>query len=1037
MPPLAIRLLGPFQVTLNSQPITNFAYDKVRALLAYLAVEADHFHRRETLATLFWPDHSPKLARQNLRQSLATLRRAIKDRDASPPFLLVDGDTVQFNRSDNIWLDVAALCAHLKASEHTHPHPTLETCPHCIRHLEEAVALYRGDFLVDLLLGDSDAFETWAVTCRERLRTQALTALYHITRHYLRQGAYSQAQTYALRQVELAPYHEEAHRQLMRILARTGQRSAALAQYETCCRILTEELGVEPAQQTQALYERIRSAGKTSPHNLPPPLTSLIGREGDLQQLAERLATPNCRLLTLTGLGGIGKTRLALQTAQEHIGVFLHGVYFVPLAALSSDEFLASTIADALGLSFSGEKDPQTQLLNYLRAKEMLLVLDSFEHLLSSPDQERRGENLLLDILKVAPEVKIMVTSRERLNLQAEWVFEVRGLAFPKKILNEEIENYSAIQLFFRRARRVEREFSLSDATKTVVGRICQLVEGLPLGIELAAASVATLSCEQIATQIERNRDTLATTMRDVPARHRSIRAVFEHSWNLLTEDEQRVFRKLTVFRGGFETKAAQSVAEASFRILSALVDKSLIRRTPEERYEIHDLLRQYAAEKLHERPHEKEKTQERHCEYYAAFVQQKAEHLKEDQQKEALAKTSVEIENIRTAWQQAVAWGREGALEKFLIGLYRFYDMRSWFQEALAVFSEAATSLETSFGSADQITGRKAIILGNLLSRQGWFSYRLGFSEQAKAFLQKSLPILRRTDAQWELATALNELGIVNYRSGEHVRAKQLYQEGLAIARKLGHHRKLAIILNNLGNVCRALGEYAQAGEFLQENLEIMRALGDQFSSANSLNNLGEVYRAQGKYLEAKQYYQESLIIRREIGDQMGVAVSLNNLGGVAHTLGEYKKARSLLQESLEIFTELSTQRERAYPLSIMGRVARDLGDYREALTYYQEALKLCMEVLNVPKALDILAEIASLLAKARKKEKTVELLTLVIHHSATHKETRCEAEGTLSELEAELPPEVVAVARKRGQRRKLEDVVEEMLSQKEDILF
>ncbi len=245
----------------------------------------------------------------------------------------------------------------------------------------------------------------------------------------------------------------------------------------------------------------------------------------------------------------------------------------------------------------------------------------------------------------------------------------------------------------------------------------------MPLGIELAAASVATFPCDQIAAQIERNLDISATAMRDVPERHRSMRAVFEHSWNLLSEEEQRVFRKLTVFRGGFEAQAARKVVGASSWVLSALVDKSPVHETSEERYEVHELLRQCAAEKLRQHPGEKGEAQERHCEYYAAFVGRKAELLKGDRQKTALAEMGVEIENVRAAWQQAVAQGREEALEQSLIGLYQFYDIRSWFREGLAVFSQAAARLQDSPGATDQATGRRAIILGNLLSRQGWFS--------------------------------------------------------------------------------------------------------------------------------------------------------------------------------------------------------------------------------------------------------------------------------------------------------------------------
>ncbi len=1023
MSQLAIRLLGPFQVTLDSNPITRFGYDKVRALLAYLAVEAEFPHRREALAALFWPDQPPKLARQSLRQSLSNLRRTIKDQDNSPPFLLVEGDTIQFNRSGSTWLDTGAFQAHLqKVNGHSHPHPGVETCPACIRHLEEAVNLYGGDFLDGLLVSDSIEFEDWAMIRREQFRVQVLTALHHVTRHYFRRGKYTQAQVYALRQVEMESYREEAHRQLMRLLARSGQRSAALAQYETCRRILAEELGVEPVQKTQALYERIRSAGEARPHNLPPQLTPLIGREAELQQIGERLADPDCRLLTLAGPGGIGKTRLALEAAAEQLGIFLHGVYFVPLAASSSTEFIVPAIANALDFSFSGRKAPQEQLLNYLREKEMLLVLDNFEHLIE-------GASLLVDILQSAPEVKIVLTSRERLHVRAEWVFDVRGLAFPEEHITEGGEDYSAVRLFCERVRRVDGGFTLSATSTPAAVRVCQLVEGMPLGVELAAASAVFFSCEQIAAQIARNLDALESKMRDVPERHRSVRAVFEHSWKLLSKEERGVFRKLALFRGGFDAQAAQVVAGAARWVLSTLVSKSLLRQTPGERYEMHELLRQYAAEKLGEHSQEKDETRDRHCEYYAEFLYQRTEQLKGERQKESLAEINDEIENVRASWQQAVARRKDVALEKSILSLRRFYEMRSWFQEGLSISGRAAASLEIAFAPVDQITGRKAIVLGLLLSQQGWYSHRLGLSGEARTLLQKSLAILRRQGIRRELAMVLNESGVVAYRAGDYIGARQFYEESIAVCRKLDESRELAVALSNLGNVCRALGEYKQARKFLRESVDVFRECGDQYSMAVSLNNLGEVFRARGDRLKARQCYQEGLAVRREIGDQMGIAVSLTNLGGVAQVLGEYEESKRLSQESLDIFVELKNRREIAYPLHILGLAARDLEEYDEALAYYQEALKICQETQHAAKALDILKDVSFLLVKKGEKKQAVELVVLVLCHSATQKETRRNAKDILSGLEAELSPETIANARKHGQERKLEGLMREII--------
>ncbi|MBN1993071.1 MAG: tetratricopeptide repeat protein [Anaerolineae bacterium] len=1011
--------------------MTAFAYNKVRALLAYLAVEAEHFHRRETLATLFWPDQTPKLARQNLRQSLATLRRAINDQNVSPPFLLIDGDTVQFNCSNQTWLDVADFRTHLEADGHVHPYPDIESCQSCIQHMAQAVALYKGEFLADLLLGDSVEFETWAIACRERFHIQALTALYHLTRHHLRRGEYNQAQTYALQQMELDPYREEAHRQLMRILACTGQRGAALTQYETCCRILSEELGAEPSRQTQALYKRIRSAGTRCPHNLPPQLTSLIGREGELQYLAEHLANPNCRLLILTGLGGIGKTRLALQSAQEHIGIFLHGVYFVPLAALSSSEFLASTIADALGLSFSGEEDPQTQLVNYLREKEILLVLDSFEHLLASPVTEKAGLDLLLEILKIAPEVKIMVTSRQRLNLQAEWVFKVQGLAFPQKNFEKgnfhqaSIESYSAVQLFFKRARRVEREFSLSGATTATVGRICQLAEGMPLAIELAAASVATLSCEQIAAQIESSLDTLTTTMRDVPERHRSVRAVFKHSWQLLAEAEQRVFRKLTIFRGGFTAQAARQVAQATPEVLSNLINKSLLQQDASGRYGIHELLRQFAAEELNNYPAEKETALERRCTYYADFLHQRAAPLNINFHPEILAEIGVEIENIRAAWQWAVTQAKLEAVEPCLESLYQFYWARNWFHEGKQVFAQAE-EVALAAGQND------SLLLAKIWTRQAEFESWLAHYDGAKIRLKNSIRVCRTLQEQDELALALQLLGRVHYWQGEHVPAKERFEESLTLYRQTDNKAGMALSLNNLANTIGDLSaDYDQAQSLYQESLALAREIDDRFGIARALINQGAVAQEIGNYPEAQQLYRESLEVYQKIGYRYGQSAALNYLGQVTSLLGEHVAAKTFLQQSFDLSQETGDHRSMADCLKQLGNVACRMDAYPEAKEYFAEALNLVMEIQADQMALDILIGVANLFQQQGKQESALELLAFVIHQSQGSQERKNRAQALVPKCEAGLSPPVITRCRERGESQILAEIVAAVLAE------
>ncbi|HEX9074395.1 MAG TPA: BTAD domain-containing putative transcriptional regulator, partial [Anaerolineae bacterium] len=445
---LMLNLLGPLQITLDGAPITTFQSDKARALLLYLAVESDRPHRREELTGLLWPDVPEQTARHNLRQTLFNVRQAIHDSKAKNPHLFITREEIQFNVESDHALDVAT-CAALLAACDTHPHPDPETCADCAGRRRQAAEMYRGRFLQQFFLEDSAAFEEWALLRREALHQQALDALMRLARHYEQRADFEQARRFALRELELDPWREEAHRQVMRALAASGQRSAALVQYETCRRVLADELGIEPSEETRALYEQIRSgklgpeiptSQRTSTSNLPTPLTPFVGRERELQDLEQLLGDSQCRIITLVGPGGIGKTRLALELAAHQQHTFGHGATFVSLASLTSPALMVSVIAQALGTTFVGSNDPKQQLFHYLADKQMLLLVDNVEHLLE-------GVDLLAELLQHAPALKILATSREPLDLSGEWVFQVEGLTVP---LDEPVggfQDFSAVAL--------------------------------------------------------------------------------------------------------------------------------------------------------------------------------------------------------------------------------------------------------------------------------------------------------------------------------------------------------------------------------------------------------------------------------------------------------------------------------------------------------------------------------------------------------------------------------------------------------------
>lgn len=1060
---LRLTLLGKLRIAYDDIPVSGFVSSKAEALLCYLAVTG-RAHFRQSLIGLLWGDMPETEAKANLRVVLSNLRRLVG------PHLSITRQTVGFNAESAYWLDVEAFLAELAPSAaETH-----------VDRLRAAVNLYRGDFLDGFYLREAPAFEEWVLAQRERFRGLALNALHTLAIDFANQGesGHAAAIGYTTHLLALDPWREEAHRQLMLLLARSGQYSAALAQFETCRRMLAEELAVEPSQETTALYERIRaaSARPRRPLHLPSQATPFVGREAELAAIRSRLANPACRLLTLVGPGGVGKTRLAVQAAGEQRHRFFEGVYVAPLAPITSASLLVPTIANALELSFFGAEDPKIQLLNYLRHKEMLLVLDNFEHLADE------GTDLIAEICRSSPEIKLLVTSRVRLNLHSEWLLEIRGLTFPEgeedgrtgrpettpgEATAPELERYSAVELFLQSVRRTQAGFSPGPEDLAAVVRICRLVDGLPLGIELAAAWVRSLSCQEIEREIERSLSFLATTWRDVPERHRSLRAVFDHSWRLLSEAERDVFRKLAVFRGGFRREAAAQVAGASLPVLSALVDKSFLRLDGDGRYERHVLLWQYSQEKLRQVPKERLQAEMRHSQYYAAFLAQRAGALAGEQQEQSLTEIVADIENVRAAWQWAVEHEQVKTIGQALEGLYLTYDLRSWFQEGEAMFGQAAAALASAGNPGHPPGGPQALTRGKVMARQGWFAYRLGHYEAARRLLRQSLGDFRQLDERVEMANALNHLGNVALYLGEFDEAQKLYEESLATKRAINDRRGMASSLTNLGNVAYSLGKLEEAQQLHEQSLALYREFGDQHGMALSLNNLGNVVNARGQHETAKQLLQEGLQCSQQIGDQFVMALSLINLGSVDYYLKVFPAARARFQESLKICTGIGDRRGVALSYQHLGLVAEEMGQFWEARQQYHESLAIFKEIGDrrgavislvglgnaacklgrapysdaeqhylealqtaagiqaTPLVLGGLFGVARLRRARGELEPALELTALVLHHSAIDPEDREKAKQLQAELVSELPPESVAAAQRRGRDRKLEDAV------------
>jgi predicted ATPase/DNA-binding SARP family transcriptional activator len=908
---LSLGVLGSLQVLIDDTPATMFESDKVCALLVYLAVEADRPHRRESLVGLLWPDCPEQIARHNLRQALFNLRLAIGDHAASPPYLLISRDAIQFNRASDFSLDLAQFDAICRTCQEDRNRGIEDGSIRAAR-LEEMVKLYRGEFLQHFFLEDSAEFEEWALVQRESLHQHVLDACSYLADYYELHGDYPAARRHALRQLELDPWREEAYCQMMRALALDGQRTAALAQYETCRRVLAEELDLQPSANTRELVEQIRagtlkikgespSSVPTAPiHNLPVPLTSFLGRAQELMELDRLIANPECRCISLVGPGGIGKTRLALQAAEQHRADFAHGVAFIPLAPVGSAEAAIPAIAGAIHLYFYGPNDPKVQFLNYLCEKQMLLILDNVEQLLTEGSPQAVFVELILEILRRAPGVKLLVTSREVLNLQEEWVFEVGGLTFPEAQQTERLDEYAAVALFIQRARHASPGFAFNEAGLAGIAHICRLVEGMPLAIELAATWLRTLSPAEIAQEIEGSLDVLSASLRDLPERHRSMRVVFDRSWQRLSAKEQQVLAQLSVFRGGFSRQAAEQVAGASLPVLSTLVNRTLLRRAAAGRYQLHVLVRQYSATHLEADPQARAAAQKRHYDCFLALAEAGEQQLKGRSQLEWLGRLEQERDNLRVAL--------EWALERDQVALgddelaLRLSGALRWFWRMCGHFHEGISWLTKSL---QQRPEGRTVARAVALSGKSTLTYALGDLGAACRLAEESATICRELGDQRGLAEALSFIGIALVWQGEANLGQARLEEALAICREAGDRWGEARALHWLGGYLANYGGDPTGRAMLERSAAILEDLGEKFVLAGVVTSLGSVDVGLGDYAAARARFEHGLAIAREIKHPRGMANAIINLGCVCRIVGDYSVAQSHLEEALQVHQE------------------------------------------------------------------------------------------------------------------------------------
>jgi predicted ATPase/DNA-binding SARP family transcriptional activator len=883
-------------------------------------------HSREKLAALFWPESDAPTGRAALRNTLTQLRAALTAPDPASRHaakngdhhLLIERDSVGFDFDSEYDLDLSNLQPHSAPLRG----PGLPTTTQPIESLRTVVSLYRGDFLEGFSLSDAPAFDEWASFQREAWHRRMNEAFERLTAWQLERRELSEGIETAARWIAHDALNEAAHRRLMELHLAAGDREAARRAYETCRATLAKELNIPPAPETEALAERIRELVRTRTEpalrvvrpkrepfdNLPAPVTSFVGREAELNDLSDRLRRADVRLVTLTGPGGIGKTRLALQVAAELRADFADGLCFVSLAPLRDPALVPPTLAHVLGVSEAAH-DPLQRVKSELRDRQMLLLLDNFESVLDAAP-------LLTELLQAAPGLKMLVTSRAVLHLYGEHEFPVPPLP-----------SDPAVRLFTDRAQAVRPEFRITPANVFAVAEICTRLDGLPLAIELAAACVKLFPPAVLLARLEHGLHWLASGARDVPARHQTLRDAIAWSYDLLDEPERALFRRLAAFVGGCTAEAAEAVignpgprsaAERGWGLaahqlpntifdgLSSLVDKSLLKQVDTDgqpRFAMLETIRDYALEQL-SASGEMDAIRRRHSAFFIQLAEASVAKILGAEQAEWLDRLSAEHDNLRSALTWTLSSEEEaeaeaglrlaGALTWFWHWRGHWTEGRRWIAQALAHGPEPGAPAMRRLSRARALFGA------------GVLAWAQSDYPTARAHLEASLDLAPSGSDPFTRAHALGALGLVLLYQNEPAQAEPLLNESLALFRGLENPFGIGVTLVRLGIVAQLQSNWKHSEALYTESLALYRALGNTWGIAISLASLAEAKVGQREFDRADGLYAESIGLFKALNSPWYLALAVAGYAGVVAERGQLERAACLLASVDAAFTSL-----------------------------------------------------------------------------------------------------------------------------------
>lgn len=922
---LTIKLLGQFEICANGEPLA-LPTRASQTLAAWLLLKPGITHRREHVAGTIWPDSTEKNARGNLRHALWELRQVIPD-----GYVQADQMSITWRSGAAYQLDVDLLLQNGEANKSA-------------AQVALAVTAYGGELLPGF-------YEDWVSLERERLHARFEERSARLLELLLAEQRWRDALEQAERWIALGHTPEPAYRALMTAHAALGDLAGVSKAWQRCVDALGRELGVPPSPETAGLYERYRSGFRPDkmtewqdgrvhsnsprhplalpplhPSTLPAQTTPFVGRAREVAALRELLADPTQRLVTILGAGGMGKSRLALAVAAGEQENFPDGVCFVPLAAVENPAALASAILAALPTQYQNDtRPPQQQLLAHLAGRRLLLLLDNFEHLID-------GGELLVEMLQTAPGLHLLVTSRERLRLQAETIFRLGGMDYPEpeqKALAED-NGSEAIALFVQSARRLHLYFDPAPEREAIV-RICQLVGGMPLGLVLAAAWTDILSPSEIAEEISQGLGLLAVDLNDLAARHRSIQAVYEQSWARLDSAGQRALAALSVFVGGFNREAAQAVAGAALRTLAVLADRSLLIRGEDGRYSLHELVRQFAGERL-EAAGESSGVRQRHSRWFLDFAAQRERAIKGRGQEIAFAEMEVNLQNIRAGWRWAAENHDIAHIASALESLGIFYNRIQYRSEGESAMEQGVTGLGDPLDAENRLLH---------LRLQGWHAIFLHFEGHTQAsaeMMEHCLESLNHPDLAGTDTRAIRAF-LCLHRGGlvmgdlHLARTAREQTQAVALFEELGDLWWLVRALRELGNLEVFVWHFPQAKERLTAAREIAERIGDKGGLISVLDRLSRVFEEMGQVDEAEQIINDGILLNQN--DSTFEMTLRTRSGLIKSSAGRFDEAADVLKAIIDRYQQLGVAHSIPFPFlqNALARVYIHLGRYEAAL--------------------------------------------------------------------------------------------------------